>query len=105
MSTAPQNGRFDHFTALGAQGSATGVDFLMDALASRDDIATTRLVDFALSLVETAEGAARLRHYLFHGTPRQRNYAALYFKRRDEFALLAEALAAGKVDALQVYGR
>lgn len=105
MNSKQEYGRFDHFVALGAQGSAAAVDFLMDRLALCDDIATTRLVDYALSLVETGEGVARLQHYLFNGTQRQRNYAALYFKRLDEFGLLAEALAQGKVDALQVYNR
>jgi HEAT repeat protein len=105
MNNTYKNGRFDQFVALGTAGSAANVDLLMAALAGRDDIATTRLVDYALSLVKTPEGTARLRHYLFQGTQRQRNYAALYFKRRGEFGLLGEALAQGKVDALQVHGR
>jgi hypothetical protein len=105
MNNKREYGRFDRFVALGSAGSAADVDFLMAALATCDDLATTRLVDYALSLVETEEGVARLQHYLFNGTQRQCNYAALYFKRLDEYPLLAEALAQGKVDALQVYGR
>ena len=105
MSSKQEYGRFGHFVALGAQGCAADVDFLMDRLATCDDIATTRLVDYALSLVETGEGVDRLQHFLFNGTQRQRNYAALYFKRLDEYGILAEALAQGKVDSLQVYGR
>ena len=30
MNSKPEYGRFDHFVALGAQGSAADVDFLMD---------------------------------------------------------------------------
>lgn len=105
MSTTPPRGRFYHFVAIGASGSSTDVDFLMCALATEDDIATTRLVDYALSLVETAEGVIRLEYYLFNGTQRQRNYAALYFKRLDEYALLKETITQGKVDTLQVFNR
>ena len=51
--------------------------------------------------MDTRDGAARLRHYLFHGAPIQRNYAALYFKRRGRVALLDEAVQQGKIDAVQ----
>lgn len=105
MSKNQINGRFDQFVSIGATGTAAAVDFLMNALATQDDIATTRLVDYALSLVETNEGAAGLQYYLFNGTQRQRNYAALYFKRLDEYGLLMEALAQGKVDSLQILNK
>lgn len=105
MSKNQINGRFEEYVAIGATGSAAAVDFLMGALATQDDIATTRLVDYALSLVETEAGVERLHYYLFNGTQRQRNYAALYFKRLDEYGILKEALAQGKVDSLQVFNR
>ena len=95
--------RYDHFRALGLAGAAHDVDALMHALGAHDDLATSRLVDFALGLVDTREGTARLRHYLFHGAPIQRNYAALYFKRRGRTALLEEAVAQGKIDAVQAF--
>jgi hypothetical protein len=97
--------RYDHFRALGLAGAAHDVDALMHALCAYDDVATSRLVDFALGLVETRDGAARLRHYLFHGAAVQRNYAALYFKRRGRVALLDEAVQQGKIDAVQAYSR
>ena len=105
MSKIQINGRFNHFVATGASGTPAAVDFLMDALATQDDFATTRLVDYALSLVETGEGFDRLHYYLFNGTQRQRNYAALYFKRLDEYGILKEALAQEKVDSLQVFNK
>ena len=98
--TQPTN-RYDHFRALGLSGAAHDVDALMHALCTHADFATSRLVDFALGLVDTRDGPARLRHYLFHGAPVQRNYAALYFKRRGRTALLEEAVAQGKIDAVQ----
>jgi hypothetical protein len=95
--------RFHLFVAHGQAGSPAAVDFLMAALLEQDDFATSRLVDFALSQVQTRPGRERLRHYLFEGSPRQRNYAALYFKRRGQTDLLDEAVAQGKIDALQAY--
>jgi hypothetical protein len=97
--------RYHAFAALGRSGAAADVDFLMDHLHEDVDFTTTRLVDFALGLVDTHEGAGRIRHYLFHGAQIQRNYAALYFKRRDEFSLLDEAVAQGKIDEVQAYLR
>lgn len=95
--------RYHTFIALGTAGTPSGVDELMTALAAQDDFATSRLVDFALSQVESRAGRERLRHYLFHGLPVQRNYAALYFKRRGWSDLLDEAVAQGKIDTLQAY--
>ena len=91
------------FAALGRSGTAADVDALMCHLHEQVDFTTTRLVDFGLGLVNTQEGAGRIRHYLFHGAKIQRNYAALYFKRRDELALLNEAVAQGKIDEIQAY--
>lgn len=99
------NGRYDIFTALGNSGRSADVDTIMHALIAGNDIATTRLADYALGLVDTREGVGRIRHYLFHGTPIQRNYAALYFKRRGRVSLLEEAVAQGKIDAIQAYSR
>jgi hypothetical protein len=104
MTHQPIN-RFSHFRALGHSGAAHDVDALMSHLHEQVDFTTTRLVDFALGLVESDEGAGRIRHYLFQGGQIQRNYAALYFKRRQEFALLNEAVAQGKIDEIQAYLR
>lgn len=100
-----ENGRYDAFRAMGAAGTIADVDALMAALMAQDDLATSRLVDFALGLVETREGVGRLRDYLFNGSLRQRNYAALYFKRRGRVALLEEAVEQGMIDAVQAFSR
>ena len=105
MSPNDTIARYHQFVALGNSAKPEDVDFLMNALTVQDDFATSRLVDFALSLVETHEGKQRLRHYLFHGVPRQRNYAALYFKRKGYTELLDEAVAQGKIDSVQAYAR
>jgi hypothetical protein len=103
--TYQSTNRYHHFRALGQSGTGADIDLLMHTLHHQADFATSRLVDFALSLVETNEGATRLHHYLFNGTPVQRNYAALYFKRRGRVALLEEAVAQGKIDAIQAYAQ
>ena len=104
MTNQPVN-RYQLFTALGRSGTVVDVDSLMHHLHERVDFTTTRLVDYALGLVETQEGADRIRHYLFNGAQIQRNYAALYFKRRDEMALLHEAVTRGKIDEIQAFLR
>lgn len=95
--------RYDTFVAIGTAGTVQDVDFLMAALVREDDFATSRLVDFALGLVDTREGKLRIRDYLFNGVQQQRNYAALYFKRRGWTDLLDEAVRQGKIDHLQAY--
>jgi hypothetical protein len=92
------NTRINHFVALGNSGKPEDIDLLMHALITQDDLATYKLVDFALSHVSTDEGVQHLRHYLFNGLRPQRNYAALYFKRRGFTDTLQEALSQGKID-------
>lgn len=105
MNQTHYNGRYEQYVALGVSGRTADVDALMQALHADNDMATSRLVDYALGLVETKDGRARLRHYLFEGTQQQRNYAALYFKRRNVTYYLEEAVAAGKIDAHQAFSR
>jgi hypothetical protein len=97
--------RYEEFVARGNSGQKMDIDCLMAALVAWDDLATSRLVDFALSLVNTREGIARLNDYLFNGTQMQRNYAALYFKRRGRVDLLADAVAQGRIDREQAYSK
>jgi hypothetical protein len=91
-NSSPLN-RFYHFEALGRSGTPETVDMLMLALIQHDNLATTKLVDYALGLVNTPSGTARIEYYLFQGVQVQRNYAALYFKRRGFTDLLEQALA------------
>jgi len=97
--------RYDEFIARGSSGKQGDVDLLMHELASRDDLATTGLVDFALSLVATGEGRQRIKYYLYNGCQVQRNYAALYFKRKGFVDLLDEAVGLGKIDREQAYAK
>jgi hypothetical protein len=97
--------RFYQFIVLGRSGRRVDVDQLMQSLAAADDLATTKLVDYALSLVETREGKEQVKHYLFHGSQTQRNYAALYFKRRGVEDVVETALAMGLIDREQALAK
>lgn len=105
MRTSNSINRYATFVAWGNSGRMEDVDRLMETLVTNDDLATTKLVDYALGLIDTREGRARLSHYLFNGDQQQRNYAALYFKRRGLVDLLNEAVALGKIDEKQAYAR
>lgn len=95
----------DAVTLLAATGRACDVDTLMQRLDDRASFTECKLIDHALGLVEARAGRQRIYHYLFAGNPIQRNYAALFFKRRGATDILAEAVAAGAIDTVQAYAR
>lgn len=87
-------------------GGAGDIDFLMSLLENTPSFLLSKLVDSALGQVESTEGQARIRHYLFNGGNQiQRNYAALYFKRRGIGHILDEAVESGCIDDTQAYAR
>ena len=92
-------------TLRGQGGQPEDVDALMATLDTDEEVATAKLVDFALSLVQTPNGQARLRHYLCQGSLTQRNYAALYFKRLGMRDALEDAVARGCIDAELAFNR
>jgi hypothetical protein len=98
-------GRMNDYVAIGRSGKSADVDQLMLVLLVQQDLATTKLVDYALSLVKTWEGSRQLRHYLYNGELIQRNFAALYFKRLGQVDLLEEAVALGKIDDVQAFAK
>jgi len=89
----------------GREGSVGEVDRLMAWLRPETEGWVCGMVNHALNLVENLEGRLQLRHYLFSGTAMQRNYAALYFKRRGRIELLEEAVARGCIDHIQAFSR
>jgi hypothetical protein len=97
--------RFDQFVAVGRSGTAEDVDFLMNELVREDDLGTRKLVDYAMGLVDTRWGCSRVKWYLHNGTKPQRNFAALYFKRRGDLATLHKAVNKGKIDRVQAFSR
>ena len=84
-------------------GRASDVDFLMEHLEWSQTFSRCKVIDFALNLVSSAEGQARIGHFLFNGSQIQRNYAALYFKRQGSAQLIDEAVRRGCIDEVQAY--
>ncbi|MEH1936646.1 MAG: hypothetical protein V7L14_23675 [Nostoc sp.] len=100
-----KSSRYDVFVAMGRTGGVSDVDTLMESLENEQNTATTKLVDYTLGLVNTNEGKDRIRHYLFNGTQIQRNYAALYFKRKGAKDILIEAVQQGCIDRVQAFSK
>ncbi len=95
----------EQVTLLATNGRACDIDALMQRLDDRASFTECKLVDHALSLVETREGRQRIYHYLFAGNVIQRNYAATFFKRRNATEILEDAVEAGVIDVVQAYAR
>ncbi len=85
--------------------SVGDVDRLMEELVRAETIAACKGIDHELSLVDGAEARARIEHYLFHGELVQRNYAALWFKRRGLTRVLDRAVRRGAIDRVQAYSK
>ncbi|KAF3884877.1 MULTISPECIES: hypothetical protein [Nostocales] len=100
-----KSSRYDTFVAMGRAGGESDVDTLMESLENDLNSATCKLVDYTLSLVNTPHGQKRIEHYLFNGTQRQRNYAALYFKRLGAKDILASAVKQGCIDRVQAFSK
>ena len=94
-----------HYTDLAQEGTKASVDEIMAHLNMDMTIAESKIIDFALGLVEGDEGLQTMEHYLFHGTQVQRNYCTLYFARRGEYLIVRKAYDMGLVDALQAFSR
>ena len=82
-------------------GSKRDVDFLMNILSEHTSLPECKMTDYLLGLVETTDGCNRIKYYLFNGNPVQRNYAALYFKRKGNLRLINEAVRKMCIDKIQ----
>ena len=86
-------------------GKIEDIDFIMSFLNDETVFATTRYVDFALSMVTSVEGLERIKYFLFTGNQIQRNYASLYLNRIGEYKPVAEAYKKGLIDEIQAFAR
>ena len=85
------------FVAFAKSGTVNDIDNIMNWLTEDCSFAVTRFVDYALSEVTNQEGIDRIKYYLMSGTLIQRNYASLFFSRRnilEEWAFIKEAYIA-----------
>lgn len=98
-------GKLGELISRAEHGTAADVDYIMDHLSVDSTLAMTRYVDYALGLVQNAGGIARIEHYLFHGTPIQRNYCSLFFNRRMDYEIVRRAFREGLIDEIQAFAR
>ena len=82
-------------------GRTENITYLMDALEKSTTFSGRKLIDYALGQVTSMDGQNQIQHYLFHGSPVQRNYAALYFKRRGNQTMINQAVQQGCIDEIQ----
>jgi len=99
------SGELQEFINKAQIGREEDIDFIMNCLTNESSLATTRYVDFALSLVENPIGFERIKCYLFYGTLIQRNYASLYLNRLGVWEPVKEAYEKGLIDEIQAYAR
>ena len=95
---------FSELESMCINGGAADIDSVMEILQS-GDLPTTRAVDFHLGQVTNSAGLDRLEFYLFNGSQIQRNYATLFFARRNDWKLVNEAYSRGLIDYIQAYSR
>ncbi len=93
------------FTRMAQSGRVEDINELMQILHEHDQFIVQKMIDYALGLVGCGEGRERIKYYLFNGSPVQRNYAALYFKRLRHIDVLEEAVQQNCIDAVQAFCR
>lgn len=86
-------------------GNIEDVDYILNHLTSDVTLSVTKFVDYALSLVVSDVGVARIEYYLFNGTQIQRNYCSLFFNRRGDWPIVKKAHERGLIDEIQAYAR
>ncbi len=86
-------------------GQVDDVDFIIGHLTHDVTLSITRIVDYALGLVETDAGVERVEYYLFNGAKIQRNYATLFLGRRGDWDVVNRAFSQGLIDDIQAYAR
>ena len=96
---------FQRLSEWGTNGRIYDVDRIMQVLLVYEDLPTVKTADFALDLVRTSQGRKQIRYYLFNGRQRQRNYAALWLKRRGEMHSVDRAFELGLIDERQAYAK
>lgn len=105
MKTPVFTGQLQELITRAQNGTGIDIDHIVSHLTSEVSFATTRYVDYALSLVENPQGILRIEYYLFHGTLIQRNYCSLYFNRLGKRQIVEQACKLGLIDELQAYAR
>ena len=95
----------ERLAELAQSRKSSNVDMIMAYLNESQTLANCKKIDYVLSLIDCRNMRLRLKHYLFNGTEIQRNYAALYFKRRGSTEILKEAVHQRCIDEKQAFSR
>ena len=98
----------EYYMVLAANGTKNDIDLIMQDLNGDMTLVDSKFIDYALSLVKSPEGVARMVEYLFKGTQIQRNYCTLFLNRRCEkgdWDLVKKAYAMCLIDERQAFSR
>jgi len=93
------------YIPLAKSGAPADIDAIMSDINMEMSIASSKIIDYSLSFVESEPGLDRMAYYLFHGTQIQRNYCTLFFNRRGDWPLVKAAFEAGLIDEIQAFSR
>ena len=77
------------------------VDLVMKTLKEANTVGECKIADYNLSKFTGKSDVNRIQYYLFEGDQRQRNYAALYFRRKGDYSIVMKAYKDGKIDKVQ----
>ncbi len=105
MRNYPFTGTLKILIGKAIRGTSQDINDIMENLTDQSDLAMTRYVDYALSLVQNPQGIKQIEWYLFHGSLIQRNYASLYFNRLGDWKIVKQAYDQGLIDEIQAYAR
>lgn len=97
--------RLEKFRPIALRGTGEDVEYLFSQLNEHADIPLTKIIDYCIGLVTTLEGIDVIKKYLYYGTQMQRNYATLFFARRNDWDLVNKAYSQGLIDYKQAYSR
>ena len=95
----------DYYCALAKQGTPESIGFLMNKINKNMTLAESKFLDFAIGHIVSEKGINVMRDYMFHGTPLQRNYCALFFNRMGDYQIVCDAFEKGLIDAIQAFSR
>ena len=100
--------KLEYYMSLAARGTENDIDLIMQDLRTDMTLNDSKFIDYAMSLVNSPEGVARIIEYLFKGTQIQRNYCTLFLNRRCEkgdWDLVKKAYTMGLIDERQAFSR
>ena len=100
--------KLENYINLATSGVETDIDLIMRDLNGNLNIADSKFIDYALSLVNSPACVERITQYLFMGTQIQRNYCTLFFNRRckkGDWDLVKKAYSMGLIDEKQAFSK